>query len=1002
MSSLAIFSESDKLVDCFGNAYKIVRMASDGFCGFHALSYCLTGHQSSYVDIIEDSINVFANMPDIFRLRTNFGCRLQSSLTVNDYASFMHNAIEKVQSGLAIDPAAWCEEGHFISIALLYDLVICTYSMHDKQWYVFNESGSRGYLCLLYVPGHYDVLLGIGGVPVVPSAAHTHGIDRRNFHSSQDAWECLQRHYTFQFVYELPDQFPGITILNNPVAMLNTGVVEAVVRDDRFTGKFAVHSVQVHKQPKLSKHHSEVTVSNTLCKKVGNSCNANFQHFSNDNQSVVISDVHNTNAEMIKPHTVLRERPVDQKNKRLTECGVSFSQKDKTIALHKSRCCGRVECQEVEKCKEIVEDLTEKDAYLCNVQCWTSAHNGLEGLSLHKAQQFAGIHILGYPVVAFHRKPMETVRKDTYAAVVSRPKSVHCCDLPGCKFTGATVQGLQLHKRRVHEVNKSVKDRLDCTDRIAENRPAAPIANKRHHAAHVETIQGRAAVTASKQYRRMRDVDYSSTVPCTTKGLSTQKAKHEMQKSLKDHSNDCINQIAETGTSGKISQPVTVYTEDFAQSAGADTDVVDYSDTAFHCDFPNCTFACSKRSSLNMHTSRIHCKEAVFRCDFHGCDYMCSKWRSLNMHKINIHPQNGTTSTAHAKVQHSKTTASVCDRDNQFHRPRTVRTVNADDAMIVVSLERNVPVASAESEHGGRKRTVSAKGNLLHCCGIKKGRFVCDVLGCGSTHDTPKGLAIHKGRCHKTTERESVMTEESDDASVSTNVSTSSSVRRSARLLSRSRGDIDNSQSNVNLPNMSTMRVVDNASDVTDITTSNACDEANGKNFTITKTPGYLNRKDNVKWSFSGYISECEKAFRPNNSAGLRQQTDPLYDKLKTYHDKLLTSVSNTTTERISREILDVVENVALIDCVREISMSDNDKDRLNELNKTCKLLQPRLQWTWGADDRSKQGVYNDLRMKLCITKECEWKVIECDQCCLLYTSPSPRDRTRSRMPSSA
>ena len=24
------------------------------------------------------------------------------------------------------------------------------------------------------------------------------------------------------------------------------------------------------------------------------------------------------------------------------------------------------------------------------------------------------------------------------------------------------------------------------------------------------------------------------------------------------------------------------------------------------------------------------------------------------------------------------------------------------------------------------------------------------------------------------------------------------------------------------------------------------------------------------------------------------------------------------------------------------------------------------------------------------------------DQCCLLYTSPSPRDRTRSRMPSSA
>ena len=33
-----------------------------------------------------------------------------------------------------------------------------------------------------------------------------------------------------------------------------------------------------------------------------------------------------------------------------------------------------------------------------------------------------------------------------------------------------------------------------------------------------------------------------------------------------------------------------------------------------------------------------------------------------------------------------------------------------------------------------------------------------------------------------------------------------------------------------------------------------------------------------------------------------------------------------------------------------------------------------------------------------------ERKCIGCDQCtiCLLYTSPSPRDRTRSRMPSSA
>ena len=36
------------------------------------------------------------------------------------------------------------------------------------------------------------------------------------------------------------------------------------------------------------------------------------------------------------------------------------------------------------------------------------------------------------------------------------------------------------------------------------------------------------------------------------------------------------------------------------------------------------------------------------------------------------------------------------------------------------------------------------------------------------------------------------------------------------------------------------------------------------------------------------------------------------------------------------------------------------------------------------------------------ICKIPEVKFIELGYCCLLYTSPSPRDRTRSRMPSSA
>ena len=138
-------------------------------------------------------------------------------------------------------------------------------------------------------------------------------------------------------------------------------------------------------------------------------------------------------------------------------------------------------------------------------------------------------------------------------------------------------------------------------------------------------------------------------------------------------------------------------------------------------------------------------------------------------------------------------------------------------------------------------------------------------------------------------------------------------------------------------------------------------------------------QKAHVKKSFSEVISNFEKKFIPKKAT---EQIDPLYDRLKGYHDDLMQIVSNTTTEKISAEILNVVENVLLIDsCDRQYQWAVNDEERLNELNKTCKLLQPRSKWTWGAPDDTEQGQYNDKRMQLCVTKECEWKILECKNC---------------------
>ena len=143
------------LRDCYGNMYEIIKMPGNGMCGYHSLAYCLTGNQWwSYKYIIDDCINVFTNMPELYRLRTNFGSREESSVSVADYAVFMQNSIHRVQAGLGVDADSFCEDAHLTGISLLYNIAIFVYSAESKQWHVFNEEGTRGYILLLNSGGH--------------------------------------------------------------------------------------------------------------------------------------------------------------------------------------------------------------------------------------------------------------------------------------------------------------------------------------------------------------------------------------------------------------------------------------------------------------------------------------------------------------------------------------------------------------------------------------------------------------------------------------------------------------------------------------------------------------------------------------------------------------------------------------------------------------------------------------------------------------------------------
>ena len=136
----------DTLFDCFENHYEIIKMLPTGFCGFHALSFCFTGTQSSYADIIDDCLSVFTNVPEMFELRTNFANSQNSLRTVNDYAAFMRNAIQRVQSGLSVDNQAWCGPA---AMSLLYD--VCVYTIlkiHSGTFSMNSQLGAMS-VCLI-------------------------------------------------------------------------------------------------------------------------------------------------------------------------------------------------------------------------------------------------------------------------------------------------------------------------------------------------------------------------------------------------------------------------------------------------------------------------------------------------------------------------------------------------------------------------------------------------------------------------------------------------------------------------------------------------------------------------------------------------------------------------------------------------------------------------------------------------------------------------------------
>ena len=72
----------DRMRDCFGVEYALVRMPGNGLCGYSSLAYALTGQRSRYAEVIEDLCQAFFANPQLFIQRTLFGAVSYTHLTL--------------------------------------------------------------------------------------------------------------------------------------------------------------------------------------------------------------------------------------------------------------------------------------------------------------------------------------------------------------------------------------------------------------------------------------------------------------------------------------------------------------------------------------------------------------------------------------------------------------------------------------------------------------------------------------------------------------------------------------------------------------------------------------------------------------------------------------------------------------------------------------------------------------------------------------------------------
>jgi len=145
--------------DIFGVDYQLVLMPTNGLCGFSCFAYSVLGDMCGYSDIIDDCFNMFHRNPQLYIQQTEFGKMMPN---LSHYCNSLKHAVANI-STQSVPSMLWLEDAHLIGYAMLYDIAVFVYNGASSRWVVYNDTGSRGYICLYFTGFHFDVIRGVDG-----------------------------------------------------------------------------------------------------------------------------------------------------------------------------------------------------------------------------------------------------------------------------------------------------------------------------------------------------------------------------------------------------------------------------------------------------------------------------------------------------------------------------------------------------------------------------------------------------------------------------------------------------------------------------------------------------------------------------------------------------------------------------------------------------------------------------------------------------------------------